>query len=39
MHKLEITDVQIDNYNETVDKLNKFDSGLNVICGANEIGK
>lgn len=39
MPKLEITDVQIDNFNETVDKLNKFESGLNIICGANEIGK
>ncbi|MCM1264817.1 MAG: hypothetical protein NC200_01340 [Candidatus Gastranaerophilales bacterium] len=39
MPKLEITDVQIDNYNDTVDKFNQFDSGLNIICGANEIGK
>ena len=39
MSRLEITEVQIDNYNETNDRLTKFTSGLNIICGPNEIGK
>jgi hypothetical protein len=39
MSKFEIKEVQIDFYNDTVEKLNKFDSGLNIICGENEAGK
>ena len=39
MTKLEITNVQIDNYNDTNNQLNKFDSGLNIVCGSNEAGK
>ena len=39
MSKFEIKEVQIDNYNETNNQLNKFESGLNIICGDNEIGK
>jgi len=39
MPKLEITEVQIDNYNETNNTLTKFESGLNIICGPNEAGK
>ena len=39
MSKLEIKEVQIDNYNDTNNQLNRFDGGLNIICGPNEIGK
>ncbi|MCR5266192.1 MAG: hypothetical protein K6E29_06320 [Cyanobacteria bacterium RUI128] len=39
MSKFEITEVQIDNYNDTNNQLNKFDGGLNIVCGPNEIGK
>lgn len=36
----EIKEVQIDSYNDTHNKLiNNFVSGLNIICGPNEIGK
>lgn len=39
MKKFEIKEVQIDNYNDTNNQLNKFEGGLNIICGDNEIGK
>lgn len=39
MKKFKITEVQIDNFNETSNTNHKFDEGLNIICGPNEIGK
>lgn len=36
---LEITEVQIDKYNDTYDKLFRFENGLNIITGQNEAGK
>ena len=39
MSKLEITEVQIDKYNDTYKKFINFKSGLNVVTGDNEVGK
>ena len=36
---LEITEVQIDKYNDTYNKLFRFENGLNIITGQNEAGK
>ena len=39
MTKLKITEAQIDSYNDTHDRLQRFEEGLNIICGNNEAGK
>lgn len=39
MQKLEITEVQIDKFNDTYKQLVKFNDGLNVVTGDNEAGK
>ncbi len=39
MNKLEITEVQIDKFNDTYNKLVRFENGLNIITGENEAGK
>ena len=39
MEKFQITEVQIDKFNDTYNKLYKFKLGLNVIIGENEAGK
>lgn len=39
MQKLEITEVQIDKFNDTYKQLVKFKDGLNVVTGDNETGK
>ena len=39
MTKFEIKETQIDNLNDTYNQLTKFQGGLNIVCGENEIGK
>ena len=39
MQKFEITEVQIDKFNDTYKQLVKFEDGLNIVTGDNEAGK
>lgn len=39
MSKFRIKEVQIDSFNDTYNKFQEFDEGLNIICGRNEAGK
>ncbi len=39
MRKFEITEVQIDKFNDTYKQLVRFEDGLNIVTGDNEAGK
>lgn len=39
LKKFKIIEAQIDSFNDTNNQLQKFDDGVNIICGVNEAGK